>query len=201
MILKMIRFCFKKQKIKHVIETLDMFKTLKSELEVFYKDKKHDVICVIDDASTPTFPKATVEYLKIFGDYENIRLVLDNFDEQQNYDELSKFISNSNGKITVFLFGDAKKPSQDIIPNNFYFKKFNDLVDELTKNVKNNTVIILSLTSANCATFKNFDEMRKIFRETISACLKKNRENWRTFAILTPIRYKFIRFISFSLHR
>lgn len=143
-----------------VIQTLVTFKTLEHRIEIFFEDKKRNIIYVNDSIST--IPEATIECLKTFNNYY-IKLIIGGFNRQQNYLKLLEIINNS--KIEVFLLGDTGEKLQSKINNSHYFNNFEDLIKNIKFNIQNNTAIILSPAAASFDMFKNFEERGKIFKK------------------------------------
>jgi UDP-N-acetylmuramoylalanine--D-glutamate ligase len=145
-------------------ESLKSFEMLEHRLEVFYEDKKRKIVFVDDSIST--IPEATIECLKTFSDYDNIRLVLGGFDRKQNYDDMINIIKN-NKKIKLYLLGETGKRLEEKLNNCIFFDKFEDLIIAIIKDIEDNTAILLSPASTSYDMFKNFKERGDIFKKRI----------------------------------
>jgi UDP-N-acetylmuramoylalanine--D-glutamate ligase len=148
--------------LNKTFESLDSFETLEHRMEVFYENKERDIVFINDSIST--IPEATMECLKTFGKYDNVRLVLGGFDRKQEYGELIDII-NENRNIKAYLLGNTGKKLVNILSNCVLFDSFDALITEITREIENNTAVILSPASPSYDMFKNFGERGKIFKD------------------------------------
>lgn len=137
------------------------FKTLEHRLEVFYNNKKRNIIYVND--SIATIPEATLADLKSFENYEHIRLVLGGFERQQDFAQLINYIKQKQN-IDVYLVGTTGKRLINMFDNSKYFNSYDDLVNSIKQNILDNTAIILSPASPSFDMFKKFEERGTLFK-------------------------------------
>jgi UDP-N-acetylmuramoylalanine--D-glutamate ligase len=157
--------------LNKAFESLGSFGTLEHRMEVFYENKECNIIFVNDSIST--IPEATIECLKTFDKYSNVRLALGGFERKQEYRELIDII-NKNKNIKVYLLGSTGKKLANMLNNCVFFDSFDVLITEITKEIENNTAVILSPASASYDMFKNFGERGKIFKDkTLYGKIKK----------------------------
>jgi UDP-N-acetylmuramoylalanine--D-glutamate ligase len=155
--------------LNKVFLALNSFETLEHRLEIFHENKERNIVFVNDSIST--IPETTIECLKTFENYDNVRLALGGFNRKQNYTDLISLI-NKNDKITAYLLGDTGKTLKERLNNSYFFDNFESLIREITKNIDSNTAIILSPASASYDMFKNFKERGGVFKEKVLAQLQ-----------------------------
>lgn len=150
-------------------EYFDNFQPLEHRLEIIKKDDK---IFVNDSIST--IPEATIACYNIFKN-KHIYGILGGFDRQQNYKDLSRYISENNNIKYITLLGQtSNRIANTLKENNFNnFKICNNL--EECYNIlytqsynDNNAIIILSPASPSYDMFKNFEERGNKFKELIN---------------------------------
>lgn len=151
-----------KLNINRALESLDSFKTLNHRLEIFHNNEKHNIKFVDDSIST--IPESTIMAIKAFKD-DNIFLILGGFDRKQNYNELLKFLKNSNNIRKIFLLGDTGKKLQKELDNANYFNSLEELVLAIKNDNLENVTVLLSPAAASFDKFKNFEERGDRFKE------------------------------------
>lgn len=148
--------------ISKTISTINGFRGLPHRLE--FVGKYNDILFY--DNSIATIPRATIEAVKALKEVDT--LIIGGMDRGISYEELIKFLNDSNVKNVICMPKTGHDIAKELKPEKVHIvDTLEDAVKTSKKVTEKNKICLLSPAAASYGFFKNFEEKGDKFKELV----------------------------------